>query len=827
MKIHEATVRLWQVRMAATVFALLALGARPVWAQSTGEQASTTQQFTPGVAVDAAHKSSDLAASVTTERNPGTTWAGYEVKQSAEFGGRLTDFTGSTAMWDTLINLGSGPRLLEYSLDLHSPDHKGFLFDDLTFSNFGYGGDPNNVSRLHIMKGKLYTFGANFRRDQNIFDYDLFANPLNPLAPASNPAVPILNSPHEYLLTRRMSDANLTLFPVGKVRLRMSWSRVVNEGSAFSSVHEGTEGLLLRPTLNTTDNFQGGISLRVIPRTSINYDQFYTYFKGDTSSVLAPDSLGAIFGLPSFTLAGGIPVNLGLAFNTPAGQPCNPVVLGTGFVNPACNGYFSYSLAGNTRNSFPTEQLSIQSNYWKRVDLSLRVNYSSAEAAMPSFTERFSGLITRTRQRTFSDSGGSLTHRFSLSGDFAVSVRVTDKLRLVDSFRYYNFRIPSSWAFTTVSFFGATLLSTPNTFSPATCPPPFTAATCPQHNASSSPDVSTDFLFDFLRQDQKLNTFQVEYDITPRITAYAGFRHENREITHNVTDFAQETFFPGPTAALANRGDCSPAASHPLNPDGSCSTVGVVASRNEAVFVPINSNSLLGGFSARPTDQLRASFDFESFYADNAYTRVSPRHLNLFRFRANYNPKNGAFFGSSILIQEGRNTTADIGHKDHNHSYAFSAGYMPSEARWGVDLSYDYNDVFSTTNICFVATPTPSGALSCGTPFLSGTSIYKDQAHNASGSLYLKPIKRVTAGVGYTVTSTSGTNLIINPNAPTGPQAYLYHLPSASLAIELSKSLTYKTGWNYFDYNEKSAVGPTLPRDFRGNVFTLSLRYTM
>jgi hypothetical protein len=88
--------------------------------------------------------------------------------------------------------MGSGPRLLEYTLDMHSPTHIGTLFDDLSFSSFGYGGDPDNVSRLRIAKGTAYSFGASFRRDQNIFDYDLLANPLNPSA--SSPDVPITNA---------------------------------------------------------------------------------------------------------------------------------------------------------------------------------------------------------------------------------------------------------------------------------------------------------------------------------------------------------------------------------------------------------------------------------------------------------------------------------------------------------------------------------------------------------------------------------------------------------------------------------------------------------
>jgi opacity protein-like surface antigen len=57
--------------------------------------------------------------------------------------------------------------------------------------------------------------------------------------------------------------------------------------------------------------------------------------------------------------------------------------------------------------------------------------------------------------------------------------------------------------------------------------------------------------------------------------------------------------------------------------------------------------------------------------------------------------------------------------------------------------------------------------------------------------------------------------------------SFNYHLPTAQLAVEISKNLIYKAGWNYYDYNEKSAPGPTFPRDFRGNTFTLSLRYVM
>jgi hypothetical protein len=789
------------------------------------EAAVERRQPELGVSIDSARKSDVLANWITTENNVGENVGPWVIKQSAEFGGRITDYTGNAGTWDTFVNLGSGSRLLEYTLDFHSPDHKGFLFDDLLFSNFGYGGDPNNLTRVRAQKGKIYSFSGGFRRDQNIFDYDLFANPLNPTAPgSSNPIVPIVNSPHEFLMDRRMSDANLTLFPLGNIRVKLGWSRVANDGNTFSTDHQGTEALLFSPTLNTTDSYNFGVSFRFIPRTSINYDQFYTYFKGDTTSALAPQNLQGIFGIPGFTLAGGLPVNLGIAYNTVGGQPCATPVLGTGFANPACNGYFSYSRFGRLRNSFPTEQFSFQSEYFRRVDLSGRLNYSDAEASDPSTSELFNGLTTRNRVRAFGITGSALSHRISLAADLGGTIRVTDKFRIVDTFRYDGFNIPGNWSLVTANLFGATLLSNPNVFSAATCPPPFTAATCPQHNASSAADLIVDNRNDFLGQKRTANTFLLEYDFTKRITAHVGYRFERREITQRVDNVQIQTFFPGPTAALARRGAC---VGKPLNPDGTC-TLAVPGADAGEDFTQINGSTGLLGFAAR-TQKLRMSGDVEFFSGDNVFFRITPRHSQDYRFRANYKAADWINVGTAIRVLEARNTSADIGLLQHNRSYGFNAALARPESMWGVDLSYDYNDVFSQTNICFVATPNLNspGIINCGTPFLSGLSVYTNTSNYGSASLIMRPTKRFTAGAGYALTTTNGNTLILNPIAPTGPLALNYHLPTASIAFAVSEKVTFKSGWNYYDYNEKSNPGPTLPRDFRGNMFSLSLRYTM
>jgi hypothetical protein len=150
----------------------------------------------------------------------GIDYGNYNIKQSFEFGYRFTDFTGNKATYGTFVNLQQGPRLLDMTLEMRSLNHQGMAFDRLYLSNFGYGGDPNTVSRLRIGKNKWYDFDALFRRDENVWDYSLLANPLNPASAFTNAPAgfnPIIStSPHFFNTRRRLGDYNLTLLPQSK-----------------------------------------------------------------------------------------------------------------------------------------------------------------------------------------------------------------------------------------------------------------------------------------------------------------------------------------------------------------------------------------------------------------------------------------------------------------------------------------------------------------------------------------------------------------------------------------------------------------------------------
>ena len=113
-----------------------------------------------------------------------TTKDGYLVHQTADLGGHVASVAGSGAMYATLINVHSGPRVLGETFELHAlPDSQHVLVDQLFASTSGFGGDPLYVAILRMSKGKLYDFQGLFRRDRQYFDYNLLGNPAG-LVPA-------------------------------------------------------------------------------------------------------------------------------------------------------------------------------------------------------------------------------------------------------------------------------------------------------------------------------------------------------------------------------------------------------------------------------------------------------------------------------------------------------------------------------------------------------------------------------------------------------------------------------------------------------------------
>ena len=736
----------------------------------------------------------------------------YNYQGSVELGYRFVNTNGSDVVYDTFVNQQQGPRILEQTLNMRSVNHQGFLFDNLFLSSFGWGGDPENATRMRISKNKIYNFNLNFRRDRNFWDYNLLANPLNP----QNPFIQVTNSPHQMATVRRMYDYNLTLFPQSAVRFRLGYSRNNMEGPAFSSVHQGTDTLLFQNTRTLLDAYQAGIDLKFLPRTNISYDQFLQYYRGDTS--WNDQNL-------AFQLSNNTPVDAGIIYNAAVGQPCSntPTPIFTTPPTPpifksTCNGYQGYSRFTPTRTSYPTEQLTIQSSYFRRLDLSARGAYSSADTKVDGFGENFLGLISRNGVRQSNGSGPARARRVVANVDFGATFKVTEKFRIVDTFRFSNFRIPGTFNLDQLSFFSGisppSMLNPIVTYDPAVCPP-----TCPAHSSGSPADIATNTYQRFLGQDSKYNTVELEYDFTRHFGGHLGYRYGRRRIQSFLFTNTAELFDP----ANPNRGDC---VGVPLNPDGTCSFSGQIDS--ETNDIEVNEHSALFGFWAHPSDKLRVNYDMEIFSGGNPPTRITPRNLQRYKGRVNYKPTGWINLAGTVNVLESRNNVPEILHREHNRNYGFTAMLNP-KPRFGMELGYNYEDVFSTTNICFVtvsAPPPNSTFCGSGAPYLSAPSLYNNKINFVYTSFMVVPVRRLTLSLGYDLTSTSGSQTILGPTPNTlGPLGMNYHKPFASAELALVKGLSWRTAWNYYDYNEKSVAFPLPPRDFQSNSATLSMRY--
>ncbi|MGA8108457.1 MAG: hypothetical protein WB974_03430, partial [Acidobacteriaceae bacterium] len=150
---------------------------------------------------------------------------GYSIHESVDLGGHIVGLSGSGAMYDTMVNQESGPRVLGETFQLRAlPGTRNTIVDSLTAFGSGFGGDPYDFAKIDFYKGKLYEFSGMFRRDRQYFDYDLLGNPnipaglSTPISPSGSlPWKQVTQSPFLYNTVRRMTDTNLTLLPLSKV----------------------------------------------------------------------------------------------------------------------------------------------------------------------------------------------------------------------------------------------------------------------------------------------------------------------------------------------------------------------------------------------------------------------------------------------------------------------------------------------------------------------------------------------------------------------------------------------------------------------------------
>jgi hypothetical protein len=766
-----------------------------------------------------------------TTGDNGKPWGPYTVQQSIEFGGHIAGIDGNQLTYDTFTDIHSGPRLLSQSLSMTQAPGSGGFFDSLFVESFGFGGDPEDLARLRIKKEHWYDFVALYRRDKNYFDYNYFANPFtfnNPSNLVTNSAGQLspflISSPHAQITTRNMGDFNLTLFPTSIVTVRLGFSRDNNQGMIDSTLHEANEISITGPESRFRgDRYNVGIDFKPLPRTTFSYDQYYEYDHLNYNWVDNPfsgffETVGGV----SVMVDPGVPLQTNPNMVT---SGCIPTAGTLGYLNgggisPRCNnGTFFYNRSNVVHTGTPTERLSAQSSYFRRLDLFADFLYSSSTSDLLDYNDVWSGIGTHSGVRVYQIGGPAQTRRFTNNGDLGLTYQLTHSWSVSDKFRYLNWSEPGYFNQTEYNCYpnagSATLLTgigspcaltglisgLPGPGLSGTVPVSIaTALAPPPANNPANPYASLNPFIQSLGERSYFNTTTVNWHPARRFSGFVGFRYGRRELSEldgegvitNVPLTAPTT--NATTLANATNAVFVPASLEPA----------------ETFTARLNEYTGLGGVTLRPTDAWRINADVEALYSDNAFTQITPRHQQRVRVNTQYKVNRWAsVFGSFHLIATQNDFASNVGganlfpvgdipaygHRDHYRYYTLGLSLNPN-SRLGLDLGYTYmnQDIHSASCLPVVGTLTPptggysavtiSGAASpitkvcptvvfteANTPVASGEPTitggvplvlnYLEHTNSGYVNLSLKPVKRFTVMVGYQITSDSGNNIWI------------------------------------------------------------------
>ncbi|MGD0097995.1 MAG: hypothetical protein ABSB60_16010, partial [Terracidiphilus sp.] len=668
-----------------------------------------------------------------------TTPEGYTSHHTIDMGGRMTNLSGSSAMYDTLVNLQSGPRVQGETFEMHAlPSNKHSLADTITAFGTGFGGDPNIMARLNASKGKVYEFSGLFRRDRLFSNYDLLANPnlpsgeSIPIGPANartgSLAWPLVNnSPVMFNVVRRMTDTNLTLRPLSTITYRFAYSHSTMEGPTLSPSYTlfgmKYNALLDQYERNGNDNFMGGIDWKPSPRTKISFEMQGNHYKADTFFTLSPNGflvqeadgtpayLGNFTSLTPYGIAACNTTSMGTAYTSstvytllsPANKPG-----GLPIINPACDVVTGYMRSQPTRIWTPTGTIRLQSTAVKNITMNGNVHYTLGTANMPNYFESSQGLNGAIRS-AISSGGYANVHRAVFGADYGFTWQLSPKLSLGDQASYSSIQEP-----------GYANIPAPVTLNTPAAPNqtinysgPLTAGT------GSLPHGNTGALaYNFFGQEYITNIAIASWDATARARFSFAYRFTNRNI-------GQGTPHRGP--------------------------IPIVVSDPVSGNIAITENAGVLTAALRPAKNWSLNGSAEVGYADNAFTAVGQRQFRTFRVHTIYRPKSWATISGSYSDRERHNNTNNnqdvvaagdqnyagpINHVDYNRIGSMDLALTPNE-HYGINLDYSYSDVYSATNTCYSS---GAAAATATTPAIAGAA---------------------------TVTSTGAPNLCYNLNNPT------------------------------------------------------------
>jgi len=190
-----------------------------------------------------------------------------------------TDVGGSLSAYRSVVNLGSGLKLLSAEFSIVDPKHR--LFDQIDVRAFDWGSDPYSTVHVDIRKGRLYRFGADYRSLAYYSNLPSFADP--------QPATGITLSEQSFDSRRHLGTYNLEFFPGGKITPYLSFDRDSSSGQGISSFVDGSANEYAVPntTSDHTSLYRGGVRI-ALKRLFLTLEEGGTTYSESQNTYVAP-----------------------------------------------------------------------------------------------------------------------------------------------------------------------------------------------------------------------------------------------------------------------------------------------------------------------------------------------------------------------------------------------------------------------------------------------------------------------------------------------------------------------------------------------------------
>lgn len=460
-------------------------------------------------------------------------------------------------------------------------------------------------------------------------------------------------------------------------------------------------------------------------------------------------------------------------------------------LNPAAASLTSYHRDEPSRGSVNYTRFSLHSLIARKLDITGRIIYSKAKSDF-TFLESFAGRNFNPRVTGWPPTPPAATpnilnfgnynitgnaDRPDTLGDIGVTFLATDRLRISNTFRVEDFKINGFAVFS--DFFSITRGSGA------------TARTDTVGFSNLDATRTTKY-----RKYQ--NTIEGDYQFNNRYAVHFGYRYGQRHIEEGLEGFN-----------LGSNGSLSPPP----------------ARSSEFESEENHTHAVIGGFKARPANNWTIYFDGEHGTADNVFTRIGNYNYTNIRAKSRYSPTNRLTFNTALIAKNNANPSEIAGVSIEDFGVSIKSRIFTSSVDWAAtervsfSTGYTFNWVNNNAVVDYFFN-------SIRHPL--GHSLYYSRNHYFFFDTVTRLAPRVTLYAAYRINKDTGQGDRVadptgNPGLLIASYPMSYQSPEARLAVRVTRRLDWNVGYQYYNYNESTLVGPR-PENYHAHLPYTSLR---